>query len=238
MPSESCIEEREKRGDSKRSGNSITGFEQDRLEDTVANELHFVGEAARELEELARCIDWKKKEEMNKEEAKEEFALTKWDETIVIYFFRCELWNEELVELFRSMVRVFRAARENKREISYKCIYTLRNAAERRVVKVEDLLKGEAVDAVLEEIQRQTLNEGRTNECFQFFMNVSRKLKEKTDNKMEEEERRSTKMEIFEKLEEEGYEDTITSFHKIFDFLYGRYCRGLTLKISDYLVNA
>eukprot|EP00770_Monocercomonoides_exilis_P006194 MONOS_6164.1-p1 / transcript=MONOS_6164.1 / gene=MONOS_6164 / organism=Monocercomonoides_exilis_PA203 / gene_product=unspecified product / transcript_product=unspecified product / location=Mono_scaffold00190:82399-83137(-) / protein_length=199 / sequence_SO=supercontig / SO=protein_coding / is_pseudo=false len=33
------------------------------LEGVIANELHFAREAARELEELSKCVDWKRKEE-------------------------------------------------------------------------------------------------------------------------------------------------------------------------------
>eukprot|EP00770_Monocercomonoides_exilis_P014940 MONOS_14886.1-p1 / transcript=MONOS_14886.1 / gene=MONOS_14886 / organism=Monocercomonoides_exilis_PA203 / gene_product=unspecified product / transcript_product=unspecified product / location=Mono_scaffold01097:12673-14214(-) / protein_length=297 / sequence_SO=supercontig / SO=protein_coding / is_pseudo=false len=45
----------------------------------IVNELHFGREAARELEELTRNMDWKKKEEkMNKEEAKEVLIIRRW----------------------------------------------------------------------------------------------------------------------------------------------------------------
>ncbi|KAH7817056.1 uncharacterized protein MONOS_13826 [Monocercomonoides exilis] len=183
------------------------------LEDTVSNELHFGREAARELEELTRNVNWKKKEEeMSKEEAKEVLIIKRWIETIVIYFFRCELWNEELVELIRSISYVYLAAKDDYSIISYRCIYFLRNAAKLRFVRVEDLLKGGAVEAVLEEMQRPTLKKVMTNECCQFFMNVSNRLNEKTVNKMEEVNRKATKRKVYEKLEEEGYEDIIVSF--------------------------
>ncbi|KAH7817096.1 uncharacterized protein MONOS_7995 [Monocercomonoides exilis] len=213
-------------------------FVDNSLEDTVANELHFVGEAARELEELTRNVDWnRKKGEEGGKETKEEFILIRWVETIAIYFLRCKLENEEFIGLLSSIVQVYRAAKDNHSVISNLCISSLRNAAERRVVRIEDLFKGGAVEAVLEEIQRQTLNEGRTNECFKFFMNVSRKLKEKNKDEREEEERKATKRKIFEKMEEEGYEDIIISFHETLKIFNRRYYYGLSLKISDYFVN-
>eukprot|EP00770_Monocercomonoides_exilis_P012905 MONOS_12849.1-p1 / transcript=MONOS_12849.1 / gene=MONOS_12849 / organism=Monocercomonoides_exilis_PA203 / gene_product=unspecified product / transcript_product=unspecified product / location=Mono_scaffold00742:15264-17158(+) / protein_length=299 / sequence_SO=supercontig / SO=protein_coding / is_pseudo=false len=144
------------------------------LEEVIVNELHFGREAARELEELTRNVNWnrKKGEEMNKEEANE--------------------------------VLIYRAAKDNCRDISNLCMYPLRYAAKNRDVKVEDLLKGGAIDAILEEIQRQTLNEAIVNDCFQFLVNVSRKLKEKNKDEREEEERKALNRKVFEKMEEEG----------------------------------
>eukprot|EP00770_Monocercomonoides_exilis_P012911 MONOS_12855.1-p1 / transcript=MONOS_12855.1 / gene=MONOS_12855 / organism=Monocercomonoides_exilis_PA203 / gene_product=unspecified product / transcript_product=unspecified product / location=Mono_scaffold00742:29986-31430(-) / protein_length=427 / sequence_SO=supercontig / SO=protein_coding / is_pseudo=false len=204
----------------------------------IVNELHFGREAARELEELTRNMDWKKKEEkMNKEETKEEVILTRWIETSGYYFYRCKLENEENVGLINSIIKVFRAANDNHRGIGLWCTYPLINAVKNRAVKVDALLKGRAIDAVLERMQRPKLDDEITVECLKFFKNVSNRLKEKEKDEKEEEERKATKMEIFEKLEEEGYEDTIASFHKIFDFLHREYSLGTSLKISDYFVN-
>ncbi|KAH7829150.1 uncharacterized protein MONOS_17137 [Monocercomonoides exilis] len=193
-------------------------FYDDSLEDTIMSELHFGREAARELEELTKCVNWKKKEkEMSKEEAKEELALMRWLETLGFIFFNCQLRNEEITKLIGCIVQVFRAAKDNHKEISDKCIYSLRNSTENRFVKVEDLLKGGAVDAVLEEFHQQTLNKDLEYECFQFFTNVSNRLKEEEKDEKEEAKRKATKMEIFEKLEEEGFEDIVISIHDIFN---------------------
>ncbi|KAH7819131.1 uncharacterized protein MONOS_17958 [Monocercomonoides exilis] len=213
-------------------------FNDDSLEDTITSELHFGRETARELEELMKCVDWKRKEEeMNKEEANEVPIIKRWIETISNYFYRCILENEENVGLINSIVKVFRAAKDNYSGIRNQCIYSLMYVAENRVVKVEDLLKGKAIDAVLEGMQQPTLNKNLEVECLKFFSNVSIKLKEKNKDEKEEEERKSTKMEIFEKLEEEGYEDIIEGFHKIFNFLHRHYSLGTSLNISDYFVN-
>ncbi|KAH7822461.1 uncharacterized protein MONOS_18637 [Monocercomonoides exilis] len=207
------------------------------LERVIVNELHFAREAARELEELTKCLNWKNKfEEMSKEEANEVLVIRRWIQTLEIFFSSCQLWNEELVELFRSIVRVFRAAKDNHREICYWCIFSLRSAAENRNVEIDDLLKSGAIDAFLEEMHRRTLNEGMVYECLQFFTNVSNRLKEKKDNEMEEVKRKATKMEIFEKLEEEGYEDTITSFYEVISIRF-IYNPELLLNIYDYFVN-
>ncbi|KAH7816937.1 uncharacterized protein MONOS_18176 [Monocercomonoides exilis] len=209
------------------------------LEEVIVNELHFSREAARELEELTRNVNWKKKEgeEMNKEEANEVLVIRRWIKTLEIYFLYCRLHNEEFTELFGFIVQIYGAAKDNHSVISNQCIYSLRNAAENRVVKVEDLLKGGAVDAVLEEIQRQTLDEVIVYKCLQFFKNVSERLKEEDEDEKKKVKRKSSKMEIFEKLEEEGYEDTITSFNETLNICNIRHYRALSLKFSDYLVN-
>ncbi|KAH7817054.1 uncharacterized protein MONOS_13824 [Monocercomonoides exilis] len=207
------------------------------LEEVIVNELHFSREAARELEELTKCVNWKKKEEeMNKEEAKEEFALVRWLQTSNIYFLSCRLQNEEYVELIGSIVQVYRAAKGNYGVISNQCIYPLKIAAERRDVRVEDLLNGGAVDTVLEGMQQPTLDDNVMRNCLYFFLNVSKRLKRKTDDELEVKGKELNRK-VFEKLEEEGYEDVITSFHKIFDYLNKKYYDDLSLSISDYLVN-
>ncbi|KAH7827005.1 uncharacterized protein MONOS_17350 [Monocercomonoides exilis] len=103
------------------------------LEEVIVNELHFVREAARELEELSKCVDWTRKDKEN-------------------------------------------GGKEEKKELN---------------------------------------KEG--------------------DDEMEEEERKATKRKVLEKMEEEGYEDAVASFHEIFDFLKGEFGPDLSFHISDYL---
>eukprot|EP00770_Monocercomonoides_exilis_P013277 MONOS_13224.1-p1 / transcript=MONOS_13224.1 / gene=MONOS_13224 / organism=Monocercomonoides_exilis_PA203 / gene_product=unspecified product / transcript_product=unspecified product / location=Mono_scaffold00794:1054-2307(+) / protein_length=400 / sequence_SO=supercontig / SO=protein_coding / is_pseudo=false len=215
-------------------------FNDDSLEEVIVNELHFGREAARELEELARCIDWKKKGgvEMNKEETKDELILMRWLCPFFDFFRSCRSWNEEFVELISSITKVFRAAKNNFCHIRDQCIHTFLNAVENMAVKIEDLLKSGAVDAVLEEVHQSTLNEDTAYECLLFFLNISERMKEEEDDEKEEMKRRSIKMEIFEKMEEEGYEDAITSFHETTDFLNKKCYYQLSLNISDYFVNA
>ncbi|KAH7823735.1 uncharacterized protein MONOS_18625 [Monocercomonoides exilis] len=202
------------------------------LERVIVNELHFAREATRELEELTICIDWKRGKE-----TKEEVILFGWLRTLQSFFFLFQLRNEEFIWLFSSIVQVFRAAKDNCRGIRSQCICSLRRAAKNRNVKIDDWMKSGAIDAILEEIQRPTLNDDVAYECLLFFTNVSNRLKEKTKNKMNERKRKATKMETFEKLEEEGYEDIITSFHETLNFLNRKYNYELSLDISDYFMN-
>ncbi|KAH7819674.1 uncharacterized protein MONOS_17932 [Monocercomonoides exilis] len=186
------------------------------LEEVIVNELHFTREAIKELEDRMKCVDWRRKEgEKGGIERKEELILLRWVQTLTIFFANCHLWNEEYAELFSSIVQVFRASRENYKGISDWSIYSLSNAAHNKVVKDEELNKSGAIDAVLEEIQRPTLNDKMTNEHMEFFVNASRKLKWKKKDGMDEAKRKELKRKMFEKLEEEGYEDIIvTRFEK------------------------
>eukprot|EP00770_Monocercomonoides_exilis_P006884 MONOS_6847.1-p1 / transcript=MONOS_6847.1 / gene=MONOS_6847 / organism=Monocercomonoides_exilis_PA203 / gene_product=unspecified product / transcript_product=unspecified product / location=Mono_scaffold00223:77010-77885(+) / protein_length=256 / sequence_SO=supercontig / SO=protein_coding / is_pseudo=false len=134
-------------------------FRDRNLKDVIVNELHFAREAARELEELTRNVNLKRKEVERGKETREEFILIRWLETSGYYFLRCKLENKEYDGLINSIVRIYQAAKDNHREISNQCICSLRIAVQRRVVKVEDLLNGGAVDTVLEEMQRPKLNE-------------------------------------------------------------------------------
>ncbi|KAH7818643.1 uncharacterized protein MONOS_18667 [Monocercomonoides exilis] len=213
-------------------------FFENSLEEDFVNELHFGREAARELEELTRNVDWKKKEEeMNKEEAKEEFALVRWLQTCESCFLRCSLWNEEFVGLINSIVQVFRSAKGNYKEISYQCIFLLKETSIRTGVEIKDLMKSGAADAVLEGIQQPTLEDEMINQFLEFFMNLSKRLKREMDEAMDEAKRKIIRRRVFDKLEEEGYEDTIISFHEIFDFLKGIRYHKLSFDIYYYLVN-
>ncbi|KAH7832767.1 uncharacterized protein MONOS_18527 [Monocercomonoides exilis] len=166
-------------------------------------------------------------------------TILRWMQTLSFFFGNCYLWNEEYVGLFSSIVGVLRASRDNYREISEKCICPFEEASGRRVVKIGSLLKSGAVDVALEEIHKSAKDDEIAAKILKFFMNVSRRSKEKKKDEIEEASRKSIKMEIFEKMEEEGYEDFITSFHKTFDFLSNKYYFDdeLSLDIFDYFVN-
>eukprot|EP00770_Monocercomonoides_exilis_P010499 MONOS_10447.1-p1 / transcript=MONOS_10447.1 / gene=MONOS_10447 / organism=Monocercomonoides_exilis_PA203 / gene_product=unspecified product / transcript_product=unspecified product / location=Mono_scaffold00476:6429-7541(-) / protein_length=350 / sequence_SO=supercontig / SO=protein_coding / is_pseudo=false len=188
------------------------------LEGEILNEMHLAREATKELEELTRNVDWKKKEEeMNKEEANAVLVICRWIQALSFFFENCLVWNEEYIELFSSIVQVSRAARDNYRDIGNKCISSLRNAAENCDVRVEDLLKSGTISAVSEEMQRRTVDDKIAFESLQFFSNVSYRLKEEERDEMEEAKRKATKRKVFEKLEEEGFEVIVISIHDIFN---------------------
>ncbi|KAH7828955.1 uncharacterized protein MONOS_13626 [Monocercomonoides exilis] len=215
------------------------------FEGVIVDELHFLREAERELEELMKSVNRKREKEAEKEEkeTKKELVLLRWLNTLERYFLYCTMWNEEFVGLLNSIVRVFLAAKDNNREVSLQCIHLLKEIADNRVVKIEDLLKGGAVDVVLEEFQRPTLNDEITSgflECFDIISSGLYKTEDEKEEeeKVKEEERKEMKMKMFEKMEEEGYEDIITSLNKLLDFLsYEYYYYSFSSDIADYFVN-
>ncbi|KAH7818690.1 uncharacterized protein MONOS_18671 [Monocercomonoides exilis] len=199
-----------------------------RLEDVILNKLQFEREAIRELEELTKCIDWKKNEDKLKE-MEEENLLERWIIALNIYFKEFQIRKKEHVVLIECIVQIYQASRSNYIEICNLCICLLKVILIRKNAEIEDLLKGGAVEAVLEEIQRPTLDDEMVYHILMFFVNASRRLKE--------EERKEMKRKVFEKLEEEGYEDTIASLFETFDFLNRKYYDELSLDISNYFVN-
>ncbi|KAH7829017.1 uncharacterized protein MONOS_18573 [Monocercomonoides exilis] len=208
----------------------------DCFEGVIVNELHFAREAARKLEELMKSVNRKRKEEERGRETKEELVLLRWLKTLERYFLSCTMWNEEFVGLLNSIVRVFLAAKDNYREVNFQCIHLLKEIADNKAIEIDVLLKGGAVNAVLEKMQLQTLNKYETYQFLLFFIELSIRLKIKKDE-VKEEERKEMKMKMFEKMEEEGYEDIVTSFYGISQYINIYFHPQISLDISDYFVN-
>ncbi|KAH7823007.1 uncharacterized protein MONOS_10962 [Monocercomonoides exilis] len=147
-------------------------YEDYSLVEVVVNELHFGREAARELDELRGNVDWKRKEERGKE-AKEVHILIRWLDVIGDFFFECRLSNEEYIGLISSMTRLFRASRDNYREINFFCICLIGTVADNRALEIEDLFKSEAIDAALEEIIRSNTKYSQIDFYLSFFRSTS-----------------------------------------------------------------
>eukprot|EP00770_Monocercomonoides_exilis_P014777 MONOS_14723.1-p1 / transcript=MONOS_14723.1 / gene=MONOS_14723 / organism=Monocercomonoides_exilis_PA203 / gene_product=unspecified product / transcript_product=unspecified product / location=Mono_scaffold01059:9066-9898(-) / protein_length=259 / sequence_SO=supercontig / SO=protein_coding / is_pseudo=false len=212
------------------------------FEDVILNEFHFVKEATRELDELRECVNWKRKggkeKEARRSEAKEVNVIMEWLRMVMAYFRERLFLDEEHIELIRCIVTLCRAAREYEKEIVGVSFFVFKTVAKIKPVCVVCLTKSGAANVVLEEIQQATLEHDMAHYHLRFFLKLSKTLKWKMVDEMEEAKRKAIKMEMFEKMEEEGYEDCIESFHKIFDFLDRKYYDGLSLNISDYFVNA
>eukprot|EP00770_Monocercomonoides_exilis_P005407 MONOS_5379.1-p1 / transcript=MONOS_5379.1 / gene=MONOS_5379 / organism=Monocercomonoides_exilis_PA203 / gene_product=unspecified product / transcript_product=unspecified product / location=Mono_scaffold00155:99383-100835(+) / protein_length=342 / sequence_SO=supercontig / SO=protein_coding / is_pseudo=false len=118
-------------------------YNDESLEEMSANELHFAREASRELDELSKCVDWKRKEEKGKKgrDWKDMTIIKNWLQKLNEFFLLFPTWKEECDEVIR--------------------------------------------------------------------------LKRKAESEIEEANRRPAKMKLFEELEEEGYEDIITSLYRI-----------------------
>ncbi|KAH7816636.1 uncharacterized protein MONOS_2923 [Monocercomonoides exilis] len=208
------------------------------LEDVIVNELHFVREARRELEELMKCVNWKKKENSNEErkiKAKEEHTLMRWIFKLGSYLEYCQLWNGEYSGLVDSIAHVLRAAQDNFRDISSWCIYSLRNMEENESANVDDLLKIGVVDVFLEEIQLPTLREECAEAYIDFFEGICERLREKMKDEKGEAHKKEVKRKIFDKMEEEGYEDCISGL-LVFNFNEMLEENILDFEIEDYFV--
>ncbi|KAH7826820.1 uncharacterized protein MONOS_18587 [Monocercomonoides exilis] len=210
------------------------------LEIVIVNELHFITEATRELEKLTRSVDWQIKDDDKRgKETEDVNTLRRWLHTLEICFEFHRMQNEELVELVCSIIQIFRAAKGYYGYICDLCYNSMIKAVKNKAVKIDCLLKGGTVDLFSEEMNQSTLKDAVIWDCSDFFMNISERQRKKTDGHTEEEERKATKMEVFEKMEEEGYEDIITSFLEIFYFLNNKYFSDfLSFNIFDYFVNA
>ncbi|KAH7823485.1 uncharacterized protein MONOS_9870 [Monocercomonoides exilis] len=203
----------------------------------IADELHFIREARREVEELSKSVDWKRKEEGKGEsEEKEALVIWRWLNVIDSYLNSCRSWNGELVGLLCSIVQVFRASRDNYFRIQLECLNSLGKAEKNKAVKIDDFLKSGAIGLYLEEMKQSTLVDFIIVVSLSLFNNISERLKEEEDEK-EEKERKEMKRKIFEMMEEEGYEDVIAGFHDAVSFLNEKCYNELSLNISDYFVN-
>ncbi|KAH7822190.1 uncharacterized protein MONOS_8212 [Monocercomonoides exilis] len=204
--------------------------------EVIVDELHFEREAARELDELMQSVDWKKKEEEEvKEKGKnEELVLKRWLQNFDNFFVPCGALNKECSGIVESIVGVLRVSRDNHSEIGKRCILSFEAAAEERAVKVDALLKSGAVDAVLEGIQQPTLKHYYMWNCLIFFKDASMLLDE-IGGEMEDAKRKELKREMFEKMEEEGYEDiVIWLYHYICPSIFGDF--RLVENFPDYFV--
>eukprot|EP00770_Monocercomonoides_exilis_P013590 MONOS_13537.1-p1 / transcript=MONOS_13537.1 / gene=MONOS_13537 / organism=Monocercomonoides_exilis_PA203 / gene_product=unspecified product / transcript_product=unspecified product / location=Mono_scaffold00841:24612-25669(+) / protein_length=332 / sequence_SO=supercontig / SO=protein_coding / is_pseudo=false len=211
------------------------------LEEVIVNELHFTREARREIEDMFKSVNWKRKEEgKGEKEVKEMLVIERWLLEIKKLISSCTLWNEECSGLIRSICQVFQASRDDHPDISHVCIISLRNASDKKNMEIDVLQKEGVMDVFLEEMNQSTLDDENISHCLNFFLDISERLKEKKDDgETDETKRIELKRKIFEKMEEEGYEDIIAGFHEMFDFLNRSYViYVLSLNVSDYFVNA
>ncbi|KAH7827161.1 uncharacterized protein MONOS_17286 [Monocercomonoides exilis] len=211
-------------------------WSQNSLEGMIVNDLCFAREASRELEELSKCVNWKRKEENGRMEVKEVIIIRRWLIVFRNYFEWCTLWNEELVGLMSSIVQLFRAARDNYREICIECLYMFVTVAGNRAVEIDGMLKGRVIDTIFEEIQRPTLIDVMAFQSLTFFDHISSRLKRKKDDKMEEAKRKELKRKVFEKLEEGVYEDITVCLCGVISFLNKKYNDQSSLNISNFFV--
>ncbi|KAH7820053.1 uncharacterized protein MONOS_7572 [Monocercomonoides exilis] len=183
------------------------------LERTCMNELHIAREVAMELEELTKCVDWKKKK-AKWEAQKEAWMIKRWINTVKdkFGFLDFELRNVERIELYRWISRTCKLAGKNEREISKDCIKLFESKTAGTNTSIDFLLKSEIVEAVFETLLLSTLDEEEAESCLHFFVTLSDGLREKSDYETVEAKRKAIKRKAFDILEERGFEECITSF--------------------------
>ncbi|KAH7818542.1 uncharacterized protein MONOS_3781 [Monocercomonoides exilis] len=204
------------------------------LEDLIVNELHFAGEAARELEEQAKIVDWKKKK-MAKEEW---FIFNGWIDSVSDYcFFQLE-GKIDSAALVECLCRIHRLAQANYSEISIKCIRDFHSMLFKNVASVDELVKGGAIDAALEAAFQPTAGYYSMEMNIKFFRLFSSGPSTQPDGNehWSTGEMKVNKRRLFEKLEEEGYEDFIVSCNYMLLQLNDSYGEYFSRNPSDYCV--
>ncbi|KAH7828547.1 uncharacterized protein MONOS_4969 [Monocercomonoides exilis] len=189
-------------------------FKDESLKGLIANELHFVREATRELDELTKCADWERNEEEGGGgKTKEVVIIMRWLEVIQTFFFQTRYRNEEYAELISSIVNVFRKAKAKFSRICRKCIYCIRAAVYNSAVKIEDLLESEAVDVVLEASPPSHVDIIKIDVYLDFFKILCGRLTCEEEIESDEAKRKELKRKVLEKMEAEGFEDYIIQLH-------------------------
>eukprot|EP00770_Monocercomonoides_exilis_P014690 MONOS_14636.1-p1 / transcript=MONOS_14636.1 / gene=MONOS_14636 / organism=Monocercomonoides_exilis_PA203 / gene_product=unspecified product / transcript_product=unspecified product / location=Mono_scaffold01038:15906-16511(+) / protein_length=202 / sequence_SO=supercontig / SO=protein_coding / is_pseudo=false len=177
--------------------------------------MHFAREAIGEMEELIKCVEWKRKEKEEEErriEAKEVFAIMRWLQLYDSYIYVGETGDEELAGLVGSIARVFREAMCNYTKICDRCINSFRNVVMNKAVNAEALLNGRSVGAVLEEVKQFIVIRPQFIDRINFFKELWARLWEGAEKEKVERKRKELKRKVFDMLEEEGYEEIITTY--------------------------
>ncbi|KAH7819308.1 uncharacterized protein MONOS_14878 [Monocercomonoides exilis] len=213
-------------------------YESKSLEGLIVNELHFVREARRELEELMICVDLKRNE---KELGKtiEYNMMKRWMDTIKTYFSRIsDIKNEEeCAGLAVSVVGIYEAAKFGKNLICGKCVHFFNSMARPYVWKSEKIdvfVKSGAVECALDYVHRQTLEDDSViYVCFAIFSQFCNRL-ESAEYKNFDNSKWKFKRKILGKMEEEGYEDCIVG---LIYWIKGSFLSEMfNLNLKNYLV--
>eukprot|EP00770_Monocercomonoides_exilis_P006388 MONOS_6355.1-p1 / transcript=MONOS_6355.1 / gene=MONOS_6355 / organism=Monocercomonoides_exilis_PA203 / gene_product=unspecified product / transcript_product=unspecified product / location=Mono_scaffold00199:24892-26549(-) / protein_length=240 / sequence_SO=supercontig / SO=protein_coding / is_pseudo=false len=190
------------------------------LEDAIVNELHFVKEATRELEELVRSLEWKREKEEKKEkkEKKERSAeseimiIERWLRSLDIYFFVCKYQTKEHEGLVECVVRVFWATRACQGSIARFCFQLFHAMIKSQASQIDCLVDKGAIGVALSEVVRSEVAKEEASGCLCVFRGLAKRLSVKSENEREEAKRKELKRKVIEMMEEEGYEDWLVSF--------------------------
>ncbi|KAH7829745.1 uncharacterized protein MONOS_2011 [Monocercomonoides exilis] len=202
----------------------------------IENELHFGREVIRELEELNALVDWKRKDK--EEKTNEEILIKRWLK--VLYKCRCYFYmmlKEEFVELLELVTRLYRETKDCDYSMRKLCVSLLELLTDENIISDSVVSESGVVGIVLEELQEPTLDHDIIVFCLGILSTFSLRLNKWTDKELAKAEWKKIQIGMFEKMEEEGYEDYITSFHETLSLISSRVWRRIFKKSFDYYIN-
>ncbi|KAH7824941.1 uncharacterized protein MONOS_18610 [Monocercomonoides exilis] len=206
------------------------------LASVFLTELHFMREAIGEMEDLARRVDWRGKGKKGKD-IKDVWILKRWISTLYTFLYCHSSQKEESIGFCQCIVNICREAKDNQKEIFGLCIELIEGMIKTGKVTSSIMLESGAIDIVFEEIRQQAFEHGKIVSCLGFFASLSHNLIIKATNEQSEDEWKKIKRKIFDKLEEEGFEDIITSFQEILMYLERFYFNALYTNFEEYFIS-
>ncbi|KAH7830601.1 uncharacterized protein MONOS_690 [Monocercomonoides exilis] len=188
----------------------------EKFEMIITDELHFLREARGELEDLEKCVDWKRKEilkenEERKKDMKNVSMLIRWFDVLETFLISQKKSTRKCDRLIMGMDLLCRAAKYNFRDFHEKCIGTFQKMIEKRTVYVDELVRSGVGDSFLEWMMQSTLDDGLMKCYLRFVAKLFKRLNQRTDDDFKEARQRFKKRRMLERMEEEGFEDEIFS---------------------------
>ncbi|KAH7815362.1 uncharacterized protein MONOS_18330 [Monocercomonoides exilis] len=207
---------------------------EDSLEEVIVNELHFAREATKEVEELAKCANWKRKGKMKM--GKEGIVISRWLKTLGKFLDLCKSWDDECDELIHCLVSRFREANDNYGEINNVNMYFFIQAVRRRDKAIDAFLKNGAIEAVLEKVVQLNAKLRIVDNSLRMLKILLFGLKSEMEKENDEVKRKEKKRVVREKMEEEGFEDCVYGYlHCWIKDKYFSY--SFVLNVEDYFFN-
>eukprot|EP00770_Monocercomonoides_exilis_P015715 MONOS_15665.1-p1 / transcript=MONOS_15665.1 / gene=MONOS_15665 / organism=Monocercomonoides_exilis_PA203 / gene_product=unspecified product / transcript_product=unspecified product / location=Mono_scaffold01302:9751-11338(+) / protein_length=431 / sequence_SO=supercontig / SO=protein_coding / is_pseudo=false len=160
----------------------------------IVNELHFMKEETKALEEIRNDMVWKKNEK--EKEMKKGIVLERCLDALNAFGRLGLIRNKEFIKLTTLLMGLCRTTRGNYRYACEKCFLIYVKIILRKAESSDCLPSVEAVGFVLEEMCQPTINSEE----------IVKEESEKAKQKM------MLYRKLREKMEEEGYEDIIVSF--------------------------
>ncbi|KAH7823792.1 uncharacterized protein MONOS_1873 [Monocercomonoides exilis] len=178
---------------------------------TVENELNFCKEAERELDELLRCVNWRK----NEKEIDENFEvrlMKRWLRIINAYFFNNTLRGDEVLRLIACVVRLCQTVKNSSKTAFGSGMFIFQKIIRSCLGNVDFLLRRGAMDYLFQELIQPTFRCDTFGKCMQFFSELSIALHgEKVNTNVEDDE--SEDLDVFEWEGEGGQDDKCDEYN-------------------------